>query len=852
MNTSIKDERHEFRRFVINLIINDFLVQLSGSFGVFVVFLIIGFFPYSTVIKLVFYGTLLVIPVYFIQWFFIFRKYFSHILKYSYKENKTNVRILVKKLSGFFLLPDIFYRYTLLLWSVGGIVFIIVLKIYAKEVDLARIVISVLSVIGLAPIVAFVSRVVIKRVIGSHLVEFLKHIDDELQLNFVFGNIITLRWIFVNIVYILFYIIFFYSIVSVSITTNIVKSNLKSMLNKYVGEITETIEGFYFSNSSPEELDIYLKTRKMVHSSRITFIDSNGRVYGFPLPEVVSIDDLIIKKSVKDYGILYLYVSLNSFEYFKKYLTRGFIFFAFFLIFLGYVFLIQLGKDKNIELKVLMKNLEKISKSNFKKLHPLYSNDEYLLLNTKVIELKKNFSYLFSKMLYLMKSINLSVNELFSGFESLSLFSNDQSKFIISTRSQVMFLDEFVENITTVTSQLSKIAEEFSHVIVKFVASINEARNETHNLLKLTDSITSSISEISVSQGDLQGQIEQVLTVSERVDRSTDKIMEYIRNLSMENSEAIKKSIMIRNDNEKGSVYVKDSMDSLLKFKEQYQGLLNKVDLQAEEINRIKGILKIIEDLIDETNVLALNASLIAEKNNAQNTGFGVIADSIKDLSERLHVSMSEVSGIISKGLGNFKVIKEIGLNSKRSLSAVEGFLEKASAVLNENEKQLDLLSKSFDFIYVVIDESKMMIGDLIEDLRNIKNFLDSIGYDLGEQKRTTDRIFDFAIDLKDIVEVIKVSYEQMSDSTSTFSFTYHKMRNLSNDLNESIGRFNVRLKEILALLNQIDTNTSGVKDVIIKIEFTLYNINKAMNALNSLFSKVELSGERLKDDEER
>jgi len=139
------------------------------------------------------------------------------------------------------------------------------------------------------------------------------------------------------------------------------------------------------------------------------------------------------------------------------------------------------------------------------------------------------------------------------------------------------------------------------------------------------------------------------------------------------------------------------------------------------------------------------------------------------------------------------------------------------------------------------VEEAKMITGDLIEDLRSVKNFLDSINYDLAEQKRSMDRIFDYAIDLKDIVEVIKVSYEQMSDSTSTFSFTYDKMRNLSGDLNESIGRFRKRLTEILTLLNDIDANAVGTKDLVIQIEFTLYNMNKTMVALNSIFSKIKL-----------
>ncbi len=838
----------DFNSFVKKLILNDFLVQLSGSIGVFLLYLLLQFYKPSLVIKIIFIEVIFIFFVYLFQNYLILRKIYKNRV-FLERFSEGNIREIVSKIRFLYKLPNIFYVYRFYLWIVGGISFAFVLRFYFLETDFFKIMSLVFSIIGLSPISAFVSKIISKRVVASYLSKLLNNLNDELQLNFLPEKTVSFKWFFVNLTYVLFYIILFFSIVSLSVTTNILKSNIQSFINRSIDEIRETIEGFYYSNTSPEDLDIYLKTLKLSKGARISFIDNKGKIFGYSFPSKISEHDIFIKSKINDLGTLYIYIQIQSFDYFKMILSRGLIFFIIFLLFLGYVSYIQLGKDIENEFNILNFNLEKLASKDFRKLKALYSDDQFFNLNLKIIETKKNFSFLFSRLSYLISNINSSVSTLLSNFESFSLYSTNQSRNLVSTKSQLLFLNEFVTNITSVTSQLSQIAEDFSHVIVKFVAAINEARNETHNLLKVTDSITTAITEVNVSHTELEEQTERILMISSRLNKSIERVLDFTRNLSIENSEVIKKLLTLEKQNYKNENYLNNTVDALNKFKKYFEDILQKVDLQGEEINKINQIFKIIEDLIDQTNVLALNASLIAAKSGTEDTGFGIIADSIKDLSEKLHVSMSEVGDIISKGVSNFKVIKEIGLNSQKSLASAENFLDKATKVVEENEKQIKSISKSNDIIFVIIEEAKMMLGELVEDLRNIDNFLDSINYDFAEQKKAMDRIFDYAIDLKDIVEVIKVSYEQMSDSTSTFSFTYDKMRNLSVDLNESISRFKNRLTEILTLLNNIDSGSKGIKDVIIKIEFTLYSMNKAMIALNSIFSTIKLPSSNVENE---
>jgi methyl-accepting chemotaxis protein len=67
----------------------------------------------------------------------------------------------------------------------------------------------------------------------------------------------------------------------------------------------------------------------------------------------------------------------------------------------------------------------------------------------------------------------------------------------------------------------------------------------------------------------------------------------------------------------------------------------------SERIKEIGKILDVIRDVADETNLLALNAAIIAAQSGEHGKSFAVVANEIKDLAERTSSSAKEVSEII-------------------------------------------------------------------------------------------------------------------------------------------------------------------------------------------------------------
>lgn len=282
-----------------------------------------------------------------------------------------------------------------------------------------------------------------------------------------------------------------------------------------------------------------------------------------------------------------------------------------------------------------------------------------------------------------------------------------------------------------------KMADKMQKGICQISEAFKQIKFSADNLKTITEQITSNIEEV----------VTQTTTVATAGEEMSVTSSDIARNCQLAAEGAQRASQSAKN----GSTVVDKTVEVMAMIEKEVQKSTKTVQGLGSRSDQIGEIIGTIEDIADQTNLLALNAAIEAARAGEQGRGFAVVADEVRALAERTTRATKEIGEMI-------KAIQKV------TVEAVSG--------MEQGVKQVNSGT-------VEAERSGQALSDILIQINSVSDQVAQVATAAEEQTATTNNISGNIQDISQKAENTLNNVRQLSDAESQFKASADQMQRL-------------------------------------------------------------------------
>jgi len=297
------------------------------------------------------------------------------------------------------------------------------------------------------------------------------------------------------------------------------------------------------------------------------------------------------------------------------------------------------------------------------------------------------------------------------------------------------------------------LGHSFKAMVVKLSAMVLRITSSAEQLVAAASSIATAAREI---QGGVDNQAGQLTQVSTAIEEMAVTVIESARNAS----EAKNASRDAAETANQGGSVVGNAILKMEKITNVVRDSAQSIADLAKSADQIGEIARVIDDIADQTNLLALNAAIEAARAGEQGRGFAVVADEVRKLAERTGTATAEIA----------TMIKEVQRQTENAVNSME-------AGVQEVDTGRELVDKAGDSLTNIVAVSERVMG-MIQQIATASE----------EQSVAAEEISKNVENISTVTEATSRGAEQFSQAAA-------ELNEQSADLNAVVNEFRIEEK---------------------------------------------------------
>ena len=383
-----------------------------------------------------------------------------------------------------------------------------------------------------------------------------------------------------------------------------------------------------------------------------------------------------------------------------------------------------------------------------------------------------------------MEAINGQVRGIADSAQALNVSVEESS-------SSILELGAAGEELNQTASVLSDRVNEVSGSIEQMVSSVRQVVESTESLSEAAVETSASMGEMATSMREVDGAAEEAARLSREVVGTAES-------------------------GQAKMVQAIAGMDAIREATETAERVIRGLGDRAREIG---AIVDVIDDVADETNLLALNAAIIAAQAGEHGRAFSVVADEIKDLADRTLASTKEIGGLI-------RAVQEesgraVGAIERGSASVASGVDVSAEAgmALEEITQASRLSGQRMGGIVSAVREQARAASHVVELMERVRGGVEAIREAAGEQDRGNRVVHAGAVTMREVAAQVRGTTEEQARGSGRIRESVEGVREAVERINEALQEQSAACRSAVEFLEAMHQRTRTNQEAVRRLD---------------------------------
>jgi methyl-accepting chemotaxis protein len=351
-----------------------------------------------------------------------------------------------------------------------------------------------------------------------------------------------------------------------------------------------------------------------------------------------------------------------------------------------------------------------------------------------------------------------------------------------------------VEEASSSLLELSAAGDELNHTassltgqVAEVGGSIEEMIRSVRQVSENTEGLAGAVSETSASMVQMADSMQQV----ERAATETAGLSSQVVSLA-----------------ERGRERVQQTIAGMHAIREATNGAELVIRGLGDRVQEIGAIVDVIDDVADETNLLALNAAIIAAQAGDQGRAFSVVADEIKDLADRVLASTKEISALI----------RSVQQESANAVGAIERGAERVESGVDlsaEAGASLEEITRAARASGVRIEEIVQAVREQAGDASRVSELMGQVNRSVEEiraagreQERGNQVVLHGTEVMRDVAQQTQRTTEEQARGARRIRDNIESVRQAVEEIHAALQEQSEQCRDSLSFLEQVYERT--------------------------------------------